>query len=127
MTSAGGRSFDRERAVRKHIGADTLFLTRLVPESLAALPRLRPLSLGAFIDCVCAGRESCAIVGALDVFEFRHEAPLSWRLGDRSEQCVLGLNLVRDDLRLLGRGFDQPLREEPGLGRSRDVSPRRTR
>jgi hypothetical protein len=111
-------SFDRERAVRKHIGDYTLFFTGLFPESVAALPRLRPLSLDAFLDYVRAGKESYAIVGAFDLFEYRHEAPLFRRLADRFEQCVFGLNLVRDDLRLLEQGFYQQLREELGLDRS---------
>lgn len=110
-------SFDRERAVRKHIGDYTLFFTGLFPESVAALPRLRPLSLDAFVDYVRAGKESYRIVGAFDLAEYRREAPLFRRLADRFEQCVFGLNLVRDDLRLLEQGFYRQLREELGLDR----------
>ena len=36
-------SFDRERAVRKHVG-DFTFFTGLFPEAVASFPRLRPLS-----------------------------------------------------------------------------------
>ena len=51
-------SFDRERAVRKHVGDFTLFYTGLFPEAVGALPRLRPLSVDTFVDYVKAGKES---------------------------------------------------------------------
>jgi len=55
-------SFDRERAVRKHVGDFTLFFTGLFPEAVVSLPRLRPLSIDTFIDYVAAGKESYAVV-----------------------------------------------------------------
>ena len=97
-----GRSFEREREVRKHIGDFTLFLTGLFPEYVAALPR-RGLRLDSFIDYVKAGRESYRVVSAFDQFEYRHEAPLFRRLSDTFELRVHGLNLVKQDLERMQR------------------------
>lgn len=93
-------SFDRERAVRKHIGDYTLFLTGLFPEYVAALARRR-LRLDAFIDYMKAGKESYRIVSFFDQFEYRDEAPLFRQLADNFEACVFGLNLVKQDLEAL--------------------------
>ncbi len=109
------QSFDRERAVRKHIGDFTLFFTGLFPEAVAALPRRRPLSVDVFIDYVKAGKESYAVVAAFDVGEYRHEAPLFRRLSDRFEECVFGLNLVKGDLETLAREPYREVRRSLGL------------
>ena len=90
-------SFDRERAVRKHIGDYTLFLAGLFPEYVASLPR-SGLRLDAFVDYLKAGKESYRIVSFFDQFEYRNEAPLFRRLSDQFECCVYGLNLVQQDL-----------------------------
>ena len=90
-------SFERERAVRKHIGDYTLFLTGLFPEYVATLARRR-LRLDAFIDYIKAGKESYRIVSYFDQFEYRDEAPLFRRLSDSFEACVYALNLVKQDL-----------------------------
>lgn len=108
-------SFDRERAVRKHVGDFALFFTGLFPEAVASLPRLRPLSLDAFIDYVRAGKESYAVVAAFNVFEYRDEAPLFRRLSDRFEQCVFGLNLVKREIAELQAGPYGQLRAELGI------------
>jgi len=92
-----GSSFDRERAVRKHIGDYTLFLAGLFPEYVASLPR-RSLRLDAFLDYVKAGKESYHVVSCFDQFEYRHEAPLFRRLSESFELCVFSLNLVKQDL-----------------------------
>ncbi len=92
-----GRSFDREREVRKHIGDYTLFFTGLFPEYVASLPR-RSGRVDAFIDYVKAGKESYHIVSCFDQFEYRDEAPLFRRLSENFELCVFGLNLVKQDL-----------------------------
>jgi hypothetical protein len=49
-------SFDRERAVRKHIGDFTLFFAGFFPEAIASLPRIHPLSVDTFVDYVAAAR-----------------------------------------------------------------------
>jgi hypothetical protein len=92
-----GRSFERERQVRKHIGDYTLFLSGLFPEYVARLPRFNS-RLDAFVDYVKAGKESYRIVSFFDQFEYRREAPLFRRLSESFELCVYGLNLVKRDL-----------------------------
>jgi hypothetical protein len=104
-----GRSFVREREVRKHIGDYTMFLSGLFPGYVASLPR-RGLRLDAFVDYVKAGKESYRIVAAFDQFEYRGEAPLFRRLSDRFELCVYGLNLVTSDLERYQRGYYEGLR-----------------
>jgi hypothetical protein len=92
-----GRSFFREREVRKHIGDYTLFLSGLFPEYVHRLPK-RGTRMDAFIDYMQAGKESYRIVASFDQFEFRDIAPLFRRLADRFELCVFGLNLVKSEL-----------------------------
>jgi hypothetical protein len=108
-------SFDREREVRKHVGDFTLFFTGLFPEAVASLPRLRPLSLDTFIDYVAAGKESYRVVAAFNLFEYRKEAPLFRRLSDRFEQCVFGLNLVKQEIEHLQGGTYRQLRTDLGF------------
>jgi len=108
-------SFDRERAVRKHVGDFTLFFTGLFPEAVVSLPRLRPLSIDTFIDYVAAGKESYAIVAAFNLFEYRDEAPLFRRLSDRFEECVFGLNLVKREIEEVQGGAYRQLRSDLGL------------
>ena len=91
-------SFDRERAVRKHIGDYILFTTGIFPESVTPARRRRLMRLDAFVDYVQAGKESYAIVSSFDQFEYRDEAPLFRRLSENFELCVYGLNLVKQDL-----------------------------
>ena len=95
-----GRSFERERQVRKHIGDYTLFLTGMFPEYVATLPR-RCLQLDSLIDYVKVGKESYRIVGAFDQFEYRRFAPRFRRLAAQFEYCVHGLNRVKGDLEAL--------------------------
>jgi hypothetical protein len=96
-------SFDRERAVRKHIGDFTLFYAGFFPEAIASLPRVHPLSVDAFVDYVAAGKESYAVVAAFNLFEYRDEAPLFKRLSERFEDCVDGLHLVKREIEQLGQ------------------------
>lgn len=92
-------SFERERAVRKHIGDFTLFFTGMFPENVAAQRRRRAFPrLDLLLDFVRAGKESYAIVSSFDQFEYRQEAPLFRRLSESFELCVYGLNLVKQDL-----------------------------
>jgi hypothetical protein len=90
-------SFDREREVRKHVGDYTLFMTGLFPENVARIQQRRP-RLEAFVDFVQAGKESYAVVSSFDQFEYREEAPLFRRLSENFELCVVGLNLVKQEL-----------------------------
>ena len=110
-------SFDRERAVRKHVGDYTLFMTGLFPESVAKSNQAKRRRLDAYIDFVHAGKESYAIVSSFDQFEYRGEAPLFRRLSENFELCVVGLNLVKQDLEDFQRDYYRRLRDtiEPDL------------
>lgn len=91
-------SFDREREVRKHVGDYTLFMTGLFPENVARTQQRRGPRLEAFVDFVQAGKESYAVVSSFNQFEYKQEAPLFRRLSENFELCVVGLNLVKQDL-----------------------------
>ncbi|MFQ5778339.1 MAG: hypothetical protein ACE5IP_10075 [Terriglobia bacterium] len=92
-------SFERERAMRKHIGDFTLFMSGMFPERVAARRRRRAFPrLDALLDFMQAGKESYAIVSSFNQFEYREEAPLFRRLSESFELCVYGLNLVKQDL-----------------------------
>ena len=110
-------SFDRERAVRKHVGDYTLFMTGLFPESVAKSNQAKRRRLDAYIDFVQAGKESYAIVSSFDQFEYRGEAPLFRRLSENFELCDVGLNLVKQDLEDFQRDYYRRLRDtiEPDL------------
>ncbi|PYT82025.1 MAG: hypothetical protein DMG40_06865 [Acidobacteria bacterium] len=107
-------SFDREREVRKHVGDYTLFMTGLFPESVARGRQSRKPRLEAFVDFLQAGKESYAIVSSFDQFEYKDEAPLFRRLSETFELCVVGLNLVKQDLQQLQRESYQRLEQVLG-------------
>ena len=90
-------SFDRERQVRKHIGDYTLFFSGMFPESVNHY-RLRRQRLENFIDFIRAGKESYYIVSKFEHFEYAKVAPLFASLSKNFEECVYGLNMVRNDL-----------------------------
>ncbi len=90
-------SFDREREVRKHIGDYTLFFTGMFPEAINRF-RLRRQRLENFIDFIRAGKESYYIVSKFEFFEYAKVAPLFAKLSARFEECVYGLNQVKNDL-----------------------------
>ncbi len=90
-------SFDRERAVRKHIGDYTLFFTGMFPEAINRF-RLRRQRLENFVDFIRAGKESYYIVSQFELFEYARAAPLFAKLSARFEECVFGLNQVKNDL-----------------------------
>ena len=110
-------SFDRERAVRKHVGDYTLFMTGLFPEGVAKSNQAKRRRLDAYLDFVQAGKESYAILSSFDQFEYRGEAPLFRRLSENFELCVVGLNLVKQDLEDFQRDYYRRLRDtiEPDL------------
>jgi hypothetical protein len=90
-------SFDRERQVRKHIGDYTLFFTGMFPESINHL-RLRRNRLENMVDFIKAGKESYYIVSKFDCFEYQKVAPLFRKLSVHFEECVVGLNMVKNEL-----------------------------
>jgi hypothetical protein len=90
-------SFGREREVRKHIGDYTLFFTGMFPESINHC-RLRRDRVENFVDWMKAGKESYYIVSKFEYFEYAKVAPLFATLSQNFEQCVYGLNMVKNDL-----------------------------
>jgi hypothetical protein len=90
-------SFDRERQVRKHIGDYTLFFTGMFPESINRL-RLRRDRIENFVHWMKAGKESYYIVSKFEYFEYAKVAPLFASLSEHFEQCVYGLNQVKNEL-----------------------------
>jgi hypothetical protein len=90
-------SFERERQVRKHIGDYTLFFAGMFPESINHF-RLRRQRVENFVEWVKAGKESYYIVSKFEYFEYTKVAPLFARLSNNFEQCVYGLNMVKNDL-----------------------------
>jgi hypothetical protein len=90
-------SFDRERQVRKHIGDYTLFFAGMFPESINHY-RLRRQRLENFVEWMKAGKESYYIVSKFEYFEYAKVAPLFAELSHRFEECVYGLNMVRNEL-----------------------------
>ena len=90
-------SFDRERQVRKHIGDYTLFFAGMFPESINHY-RLRRQRLESFVDWIKAGRESYYIVSKFEYFEYAKVAPLFAQLSSKFEECVFGLNRVKNEL-----------------------------
>jgi len=90
-------SFDRERQVRKHIGDYTLFFTGMFPESINHF-RLRRNRLENFVDWMKAGKESYYIVSKFEHFEYAKVASMFASLSRNFENCVYGLNMVKNDL-----------------------------
>jgi hypothetical protein len=90
-------SFDRERQVRKHIGDYTLFFAGMFPESINHY-RLRRQRLESFVEWMKAGKESYYIVSKFEHFEYAKVAPLFAQLSNKFEECVFGLNRVKDEL-----------------------------
>jgi hypothetical protein len=90
-------SFDRERQVRKHIGDYTLFFAGMFPESINHY-RLRRQRLESFVDWMKAGKESYYIVSKFEIFEYAKVAPLFSQLSQKFEECVYGLNMVKNEL-----------------------------
>lgn len=93
-------SFDRERQVRKHIGDYTLFFAGMFPESINHY-RLRRQRVENFVEWVKAGKESYYIVSKFEHFEYAKVAPLFAQLSQKFEDCVYGLNLVKNELEVM--------------------------
>lgn len=91
-------SFDAERALRKHIGDYSLFVAGMYPEA-AGSPRRQRHHQPSLDELIRAGKESYFIVSQFNLFEYEREAPLFARLSDQFENCILGLTLVREELK----------------------------
>jgi hypothetical protein len=103
-------SFDRERQVRKHIGDYTLFFAGMFPESINHF-RLRKNRVENFVDWVKAGKESYYVVSKFEYFEYAKVAPLFANLSNHFEECVYGLNQVKNDLQEM---------QHPIIGRTKE-------
>ena len=90
-------SFEREREVRKHIGDYTLFFAGMFPESINHY-RLRRNRVENFVEWIKAGKESYYVVSKFEHFEYEKVAPLFARLSRSFEDCVYGLNMVKNEL-----------------------------
>jgi hypothetical protein len=90
-------SFDRERQVRKHIGDYVLFFAGMFPESINHF-RLRRHRLENLVEWIKAGKESYYIVSKFEHFEYAKVAPMFANLAKNFEECVYGLNMVKNDL-----------------------------
>ncbi len=90
-------SFDRERQVRKRIGDYTLFFTGMFPEAVNN-SRLRRQRVESLIDFMKAGKESYYIVSKFDQWEYARLAPLFKKLSHDFEKCVIGLNIIKNEL-----------------------------
>ena len=104
-------SFDRERQVRKHIGDYTLFFAGMFPESINHY-RLRRQRIENFVEWVKAGKESYYIVSKFEYFEYAKVAPMFAQLSRKFEDCVYGLNQVKNELQEM---------QHPILRRSSDL------
>lgn len=85
-------SFDRERAVHRHIGDFLLFWSGLFPEFLDA-SRTRGADL--LLDPVQQGKFSYYVVSTYDHDPYADEAPLFDELSRHFEDYRYGLSLVR--------------------------------
>jgi len=103
-------SFDREREIRKHIGDYTLFFAGMFPDSLNST-RLRRQRLDSLIDFIKAGKESSYIVSKFDLYEYAGAAPLFGKLAERFEDCVCGLNMVKNELDVMQHPIANTTRE----------------
>jgi len=95
-------SFNREREVHKHIGDFILFWTGLFPD---ALPRMQDSSRkDNLIDYVQQGKSSYAIAASHDYGAYREQSSVLHRLSDEFELCMVGLNMVRNEMNRLPNG-----------------------
>jgi hypothetical protein len=103
-------SFEREREVRRHVGDYTLFFTGMFPESINQF-HLRRDRIENFVDWVKAGKESYHIVSKFDQLEYAKVAPMFATLSRNFEQCVFGLNMVKNDLQEMQHPLTHASRE----------------
>jgi hypothetical protein len=91
-------SFDEERRVRKYIGDYALFTTGMDLDVMESAPHYQA-DRAAADELIKIGKESYLIVSHFDVFEYEKEAPLFARLAESLDRCVLGLALIREQVR----------------------------
>ncbi|MFQ3676701.1 MAG: hypothetical protein SNJ74_02025 [Fimbriimonadaceae bacterium] len=86
-------SFERERAVHRHLGDFLLFWSGIFPESLG---RINGLGGSTPVEgAIVLGRYSYSVVGSFDHPPFDREAPTFQKLSQWFEACRDGLTMVR--------------------------------
>jgi hypothetical protein len=92
-------SFIEERRIRQHIGDSALFFSGLMPGTDRYRLRLKHRA-HTMEDLVRVGKASYRVVSGFDVFEYRSQARLFFKLADRFEDCMRGLRLMGCNLNL---------------------------
>lgn len=89
-------SFDRERAVHKHIGDFTLFWTGVYPEMLRSLRQ--SAAPDHLLDYVAVGRRSYRIASSFNLGRYAEEAPTLEKLARRFEDYAAALGGLRREM-----------------------------
>jgi hypothetical protein len=91
-------SFEEERSARKYIGDYALFMAGMHLDVMESAPHFetdRPM----VDELIRVGKESYFVVSQFNVFDYAEEAPLFARLAECLDRCILGLALIREELR----------------------------
>jgi hypothetical protein len=91
-------SFEEERSARKYIGDYALFMAGMHLDVMESAPHFetdRPM----VDELIRVGKESYFVVSQFNVFDYAEEAPLFARLAESLDRCILGLALIREELR----------------------------
>jgi hypothetical protein len=91
-------SFDEERAVRKYLGDYALYVASMQLDVMESSPNYQA-DRAIVEDLIRLGKQSYFIVSKFDLFEYENEAALFTRLSGCLDRCVLGIALVRDELK----------------------------
>lgn len=100
-------SFPEERSARKYIGDYAMYRAGMHLDVMESAPNFEA-DQPAVDELIRVGKESYFIVSQFNVFEYEKEAPLFARLADSLDRCILGLALIREELRqrgILGLGI----------------------
>jgi hypothetical protein len=101
-------SFEQERSGRRYMGDYALFMAGMHLDVMESAPNFQ--TDRAMVDeLIRVGKESYFVVSQFDVFEYEKEAPLFARLADCLDRCILGLALIREELRerrMIGLGLN---------------------
>lgn len=86
-------SFERERAVHRHIGDFLLFWSGVFPEFLHQIKA--PTGKDALLDPIRQGQMSYYVVSTFDYGRYADEAPTFRRLSDEFDLCRESLAMLR--------------------------------
>lgn len=87
-------NFEREREVHRHVGDFLLFWSGMFPEFLPYVGVAPTLP-----DAARQGKESYLIVSTFDYSPWDVEAPTFKKLSETFEECQIGLNHIRRNLK----------------------------